>query len=312
MKLKLLLLLKRLAACATYTITVLFCQGSYASIFATQIVEYVPGTGATLTNPLVALGKPSARVPGSTFPGFESPAEPLNPFASHFSGNELVQIGPGGEITLRLENYVNVGAGPELALFGNTALIDSGVNTAGDPVSFFGNDEVVVEVSETGLPGEWVALNGGARVVVETPTNFYADASGLTGPDPAVENLLPLLDVLTPADFGKPYISPAANDAFAGLTIAEIEDLLDGSAGGQWLELGGLSVLGEPLARVGYVRLSDPQDPSPFGTANLFELMAVSINRDLLGAHVPEPTTFVLFAASSCAMLCVREQRRRL
>lgn len=303
---------KCFATGTTFVLTTLLTTFSHADIFASRVIEYLPGSGANFTNPQVALGKPAPAVPGSTFPGFESPAEPLNPFASHFSGDRLVQIGPGGSITLRLESFVNVGAGPELALFGNVALIDTGNDTAGNPVGFFGNDEVVVEVSETGLAGQWVALNGGARISVEMPSNSYTDASGLTGPDPAVENLLPLLENLTPSDFGKPFVSPAGNNAFAGLTITQIETLLDGSAGGQWLDLDGLSVQGDPLERVGYVRLSDPNDPSPFGNANLFELMAVSINRNLQGAPVPEPSAFLLFTASLSTLLGVSSRRPKL
>lgn len=280
-------------------------QHTHAEYFAGAVRTYNPGTGASLTDPSVALGKPGAVVPGFP-PPYYSAAEPLNPFASHFSGDELVQIGPGGQLILRLERYVNVGAGAELGIFGNTAIIDNGGDTAGNPAGQFGNDEVVIEVSETGLPGEWVALNNGSRVAIDSPANFYSDATGLTGPTENTADLLPLLTGLTEADFGLPFDGSGGLSAFDGLTIGQIETLLGGSAGGDWFDLDGLTVGGQPLTKVGFVRFTDPNDPGLFGTANLFELMAVSINSSLAGAKIPEPSSAVLLLGLTLSVLSLR------
>ena len=276
----------------------------YAASYANGVVAYSSGIGSTLTTADVALGKPGLGVPGYSSPGepFYSPAAPLSPFASHFGGDQLVQIAPGGSLTLRLENFVTVGTGLELGIFGNTALIKSLTDTADGQ---FGNDEVVIEVSETGLAGEWVSLNGGARVAIDTPSNFFDDANGLVGPSADVADLLPLVSGLTEADFGKPFDNPNGVADFNGLTIGQIETLLDGSAGGDWFDLDGLAVGGQPLTQVGYVRFSDPNDPGLFGTANLFELMAVSINSSLTGGSVPvpEPTAMTLLLGLVC-LIC--------
>ena len=114
-------------------------------------------------------------------------------------------------------------------------------------------------------------------------------------------DLLPLVANFTEADFSKPFDNPNGVADFDGKTIAQIETLLDGSAGGDWFDLDGLTVGGQPLMQVGYVRFSDPYDPSPFG-ANLFELMAVSINSSLTGGSVPvpEPTAMTLLLGLVC------------
>ena len=271
---------------------------SQAATFANKVISYIPGTSASLTDPDSALGSPGFGVPGFNSPPFFTPAEPLNPFASHFTGDELVQIGPTGSLTLQLQRFVEIGPGLELGVFGNPALIADGDHQAGDPAGQFGNDNVVIEVSETGLPGQWAALNGNARVAIDTPVSFYADAGGLVSPTENVSDLLPLVSSLTPADFGQPFDNPTGVAAFDGLNVVQIESLFAGSAGGDWFDLDGLLVNGQPLERVGYVRFSDPEDPSLFGAANLFELMAVSINSELAGDFVPEPAT-----VTSCLLM---------
>jgi hypothetical protein len=283
---------------------------SRAESFAAGVVSYVPGTNATYLDPTVALGKPGPGVAG--YPGWNN-AETLNPFNAHFDASELVQIGPGGSLTLRLERFVNVGPGRELGVFGHTGLMEDfgNPNTSLNPAVSFGADEVVIEVSETGQPGEWAALNGGNRVVIGNPVSYFTDDLGHTGPTDLVADLLPELSGFTPSDFGLPLENPLGTAAYDGLTISEITALFAGSAGGDWFDLDGLLVGGQPLTKVGYVRFFDPLDPDPlFGGSDLFELMAVSINSSLAGASVPipEPTTCVLGAGLLGVALL---QRRR-
>ena len=189
-----------------FSYLVLVNSADAATFFASAVVDYVAATDpniVSLSDPNSALGKPDPGVPG--FPGV--PAEPLNPFVPHYTPDQLTQIGPGGSITLRFDEFVNIGDGPELGVFGNAALITVGDHIAGNPAEGFGNDEVKIEVSETGNPGEWAALNSGNRVPVTNPVSYYTDAQGLTGPDEDVANLLPLLAGLTPSDFGRPFIN---------------------------------------------------------------------------------------------------------
>lgn len=296
--------------CAMLWTMTTVCQAQY---FAAEVIDYVPGTLHPvfgLTNPAAALGKPGAIIPGS--PEFVSeeysfpmtPAEPLNPFTPHYDGSELVQVGPGGHLTLRLERYVTVGSGLELGVFGNVGLINMGTTprTAGSDAFAlsFGIDDVVIEVSETGAPGSWVAINGGSRVTIQNPSSYYTDATGLVGPTEHASDLVPLLGSLTESDFGQPFAGGIAQ--FNDLTIGQIEATLAGSAGGDWFDLSGLMVGGEPLTRVGFVRFSDP--------AAAFELMAVSINTSLAGGVVPEPATIGLVLLGVVAV-GVRQQFRK-
>lgn len=279
-----------------------------AESFADGVVAYVPGSNASLIDPTAALGKPGPGVPG--FPGFNN-AETLNPFNSHFEATELTQIGPGGSLVLRLEKYVEIGMGPELGVFGNVGLIEAADNTALDPAVLFGNDEVRIEVSETGRDGEWAVLNSGNRVSIANPVAYFTDDNGHTGPSELVADLLPELAAFTQSNFGKPFVNPQGALVYSGKTIAQIASLFDGSAGGDWFDLDGLQVKGQPLTRVGFVRFSDPQDPDPvFGGNDLFELMAVSINANLSGSEVPvpEPYSGVLLVS----MLVVFHQARCL
>lgn len=284
------------------------CSTLLAGTFAKSVIQYVPGTSVSATNPNAALGKPGPGVAG--FPGFNN-AETLNPFFPHFSGDQLVQIGPGGSLTLRLDQYVQVGTGLELGIFGNVGLEKTLTDTAANPATAFGVDEIKIEVSETGLPGEWAALNGGNRVAINDPTSFFTDDNGFVGTTADVADLLPLLTGFTEADFGQPLDNPNGLTTYNDLNLAAISTLYDGSAGGDWFDLDGLTVGGQPLTQVGYVRFSDPGvTQTIFGPDDRFELVAVSINASLAGATVPipEPSACALLL-SACGLFSFRRKR---
>lgn len=299
-------------------VLVALCVGpARGAWFADHAVAYTPGvapvtpfnpTGALFLNdPAATLGAPGAIVPGfPAFPPFGlTPAEPLNPFVPHFAADEVTQIGAGGELVLRLERFVEVGAGPELGVFGTVGLADAGNKTAAPdataPGASFGVTRVRVDVSETGLPGSWASLAGGDRVVIDTPASYYTNASGLVGPTELAADLAPLLAGLTPADFGQPFTHPAGLAAFNGLSITQAETLLAGSAGGDWFDLDGLTAGGAPLTRVGYVRFYDP--------ATTFQVMAVSINTSLAGGAVaPEPSALLLACVAGWGLAGTRRK----
>src|SRR5215216_4313944 len=69
--------------------------------YAAQVISYnqgaTPSTGFTTAS--AALGEPERFTGESVFPGVVSPFNP--PFRS----NEIVSVGEGGQLTLRLSNY---------------------------------------------------------------------------------------------------------------------------------------------------------------------------------------------------------------
>jgi hypothetical protein len=244
-------------------------------------------------NPLTALGSPDD-LSGETglnpfnfiFPNV------LSPFSPPFEGDEIVEIGPGGQLTLRLSNFVLVGPGYDLGVFANVGL--SGefdqqtfeLLGATDPAAAFGAESAVVEVSQDGQA--WVALNGGTEILFDMPANYYQNAGAFDGAPPAG----PVL-----ADFGQP-IAPDLS-VFDGESEAGVLAALGGSAGGYWLDL---SATG--FAKVGYVRFSVPLGllpDEPYSASLLdtvvFELDAVSIANGKVGGRVPEPGSLMILVA---------------
>lgn len=231
------------------------------------VIDYHPGGGAnSLTNPYAALGMPGPMVgEGSGYDAIYSPFNP--PYETH----QLVQIGEGGSLTLRLDSVVAVTAGaPELGLFTNVGLIDGKFPDGLNNVGAFGADTVRVDVSEDGL--EWAELG---EISCDFPGNAFTDAPGPFHPDPAG---------LTAADFSKPHGLQLSD--LDGETFAAIVAMLDGSGGGTWIDLDASG-----LTAVAYIRLRVPDDGDP-GTQNSFELASVTINRALAGGAPPSPISF--------------------
>jgi hypothetical protein len=248
----------------------------------------------------VALGPPPAVVsPGTAFAGVHSP------FNAAFAEEDLVVFGRGGSITLQLATPVAVGAGPEVGVFTSAGLPDQDFpnGLAADPARTFAFEEygaertAVVEVAQT--PGNFVSVG---RVTFDIPTNYYANATSpyqFPPPDPAVV-----------ADFGTPYTGGLA--AFSGKTYAQIREILDGSAGGTWVDVRA----GAGVSQVNFVRFSDPLwrlpdgtlaetrtsgfDPSFVKPADLF-VDAVS--------GVPEPARGVVVALAGAGLLGRRRRR---
>src|SRR5690606_31367967 len=89
----------------------------------------------------------------------------------------------------------------------------------------------------------WQPLNGGAAITFTNPTNYYLDTD-------IVDYAQPLGSVV--ASSSKPFLGSA--DGLGGKTYGQIRTLLNGSAGGNWLDL---TTTGLPA--VNYVRFDVPQ-----------------------------------------------------
>jgi hypothetical protein len=266
---------------------------SASAQFAVEVISYASGTTpATVefTMPAAAIGSPERFTGEGEFPGVVSPFNPP------FLANEIVSVGEGGQLTLRLSNYAVPQVGvPEIGVFANVGFIETDFpnGQAGSPAGAFGIDSAIVDVSENG--SDWVSLGS---TTFDVPTNGYTDLpnpfSGVAGS--------------ALSDFQQPFVGGLSN--FDGLRYADagepdMLDLLAGSGGGKWIDI---SASG--LAQVGFIRFSVLDDMTAAGLN--FELDAVSIsNAAMGGVTVPEPAAIVL-AGLAIAPLLRRRSRSLL
>ncbi|MEZ6098857.1 MAG: PEP-CTERM sorting domain-containing protein [Pirellulaceae bacterium] len=249
--------------------------------WAEQVVRYDPGSTPApgFSDPTAALGQPTRFTGVGIFP---AAVQPFNP---PWLGSELVSLGEGAELVLRLSHFaIPDPDGPELGLFANAGLLDAdndfanpGATASGLPVQQFGVDTVIVDVSANG--SDWVALG---EIVADVPTLGYLDVVDVTAQNPG--------DLLT--DFSLPF-GFSVND-FAGLPLASdqgasILSLYGDSGGGTWIDISDTG-----LSKVGYLRFRVADD-GDVATALNFELDAVTISHVAVGSVVPEPATIVMY-----------------
>jgi hypothetical protein len=236
-----------------------------AAISASEVVDYAKGSATNFTNPSAALGLPA----GDTSFGA------LTPFNPPFTSDQIVVVGSGGRLTLKLSAPVPAGgAGPEVGVFVNNGLIDvseDGSGKAGCPPAPFSPFPVaLVSVSSDGQA--FVPLGAGP-VTFTNPTNYYTDVT--------ISNYSAPLGSAA-ADFTKPFTGTI--DSFGGLAYPQIVELRGGSGGGKWID-----VTPSGLASVQYVRFDVPA-----GGAQRLVLDAVTA--------VPEPGAVMLVAAAAALM----------
>jgi hypothetical protein len=257
----------------------------HAASYASRVVSYSPGTASPLwQNPTAALGAASA-VTGenpnaSNYFGFPNI---LSPFSPAYQGDEIVQIGEGGQLTVQLSNYAITGEGPEIGIFTNVGLIDSnypnGSNTG--VATSFGGGFANLSVSPDNI--NWIPLGTRAFGV---PSLYFTNA----GP---YETASPVASQLT--DFGLPFPTKFgcfdAADWTATANCFLNPNTNTFSAGGDWFQMPG------DIASIAYVRLEIPDDNNPL-TDNRLAIDTIAINNAAVGAPVPEPSTLLLVAAS--------------
>ena len=223
----------------------LFVSRTALAQHAIEVVSFDPGTTAAAGfNQLAAVLGPPAKTNGAN--PFEGVVSPFNP---PYKTGDILSIGETGHLTLRLSNYVvPQSGGPEIGVFTNVGLLDSDYpnGKAGDVLgpddNTFGIDGALVEVSEDGTT--WASLGS---VLFDIPSNAFTDLA-----DP-----FSLASGSAPADVQKPFVGSLTD--FAGKTYAGTSpntlDLLDGSAGGTWLD-----VSSSGLAQVGFIRFTVPEN----------------------------------------------------
>ncbi len=237
-----------------------------AAIFATSYSNYTAGslTPANYNNPATALGK-SNPVSG---------LYALSPYNGAFLNTDMVGIGAGGSLTLQFASTVPIGAGREFGVHAGVNLLGDGDGTSSDPAATFNVRRAIVEVSEFGIEGSFIALNSGNPITFDLPTNYWADLAGPPGTQTTGGTIV--------ADFGKPFEGTLSS--FTGLDWTAAKTLLNGSAGGTWFDVSGLG-----LTSLNYVRFSVPVGAN-------YRMFIDSV------AAVPEPATVALCALSALVL----------
>jgi len=274
--------------------------------FAGAVVDYTPGTllnsewdtGQPFNNPNAVLGQPGGMCDPNTWPNVYSLFNPPDDTTA------LTGIGAGGQLTLQLQNYVNVSpvtvspVAYGIGVWSNVGLRDVSagyVGTTGSSAATISPpSSAVVSVSADGF--HWITLNSGSAITFGMPGNYYLNAGPYDSSAPATPQL---------ANFGQPFIvsgSAGTLSSLDGKTNDQLLATLNGSAGGTWLSLDGLG-----LDKVGYIRFSDVPDNEEL------DLSTVSINSSLAGAPVPapEPTGTAFLLIGALALVSAKKRGRR-
>ena len=208
---------------------------AHAAVFATRMVDYTPGAGIDpkYQDANGALGEPN---PDTTF-GI------LTPFNATFAGGQMTGIGQGGQLTLQLDQPVAT-TGRTLGIHAAVGLADydypngqAGDGSAAQPIAYTSARRSTLSVSDDG--SHWVSLGD---VTFDIPTNFYDQGVVTPGyqKDPGTHE----------ADFGKPFLGSLSD--FASRNWTSVQSLLDGSAGGTWVDLSHTG-----LSQVDFVRFNE-------------------------------------------------------
>ena len=261
---------------------------------AAQVASYNPGGSAS----------EGYRQPSSALGGLKAIADPLfgnsilSPFNPPYTPEDIVIVGDGGQLTLKLARPVAPQPGPEIGVFCNNGLIDvdfpNGQNA--DPAGFFSAPpQALVSVSSDGT--NFVRLSSNP-FTFEGVANFYADL----GESPSFTTQ----HGTVPASMDKPFSGGLAD--FDGLNWTPTKALLDGSAGGAWLDIGPSG-----LRSVRYVRFEVPVGANyrmvVDAVAGAKPIAQQPVLPDRTGARpaVPEPAVIGVIAP---AVLLVRRRRR--
>jgi hypothetical protein len=249
------------------------CKGGALGL---DVVSYSPGdASSTYQNPNAALGALNG---DTTFGG-------LNPFNPAFDPSQIVIVGGGGDLKLHLSSAVST-AGRNLGVYTANGIVDSsqdGSGQAGNPATLFSAPSLaVISVSNDG--NHWFALNGGAPITLDAPTNYYLDSE--------ISNYYQPLGTKTADEF-KPW-SGSLKD-LNGLSYDQIKTALAGSAGGTWLDLSGAGT-----DAINYVDFSVPTGD---------RLVLDSVAGAEGPAPVPEPVTLGHFLALLPFILLYRHRK---
>ena len=228
--------------------TVLAFAERASAEFVSSVQSFNQGTVAfadgvsTYNNAATATGQPN-RIAGASI-GFPGPVTPFNP---PFEQSEMVSVGVGGQITLELPSAIPVSSGAlQVGIFHSAGLNDPTFSGQAEATARtfagreFGADRTaVVEVAD--VLGNFHSLG---RVLFTQPTQGFENQT-----DPYAFPTPPI-----PSNFDEPFDGSLAS--FNGLSQPQITAMLQGSAGGTWIEMP--PAVAAALDEIRYVRISDP------------------------------------------------------
>jgi hypothetical protein len=203
----------------------------------------------------------------------------LTPFNGPYDPSQYLGLGAGGSITLQFPTPVRTN-GYTIGVHTGSGLIDSdypnGTAAISAPTYTTPRRATIdVRAADTG----WITLG---TFDLNNPSNFYAAGVDTPGYQPSVT-------AGTPADVEKPF--PGTLASFSGETWPQILTTLDGSAGGNWLDLSSTG-----LPSVSYIRFTVPNG-------------SVLYLDGVVGLPVPEPSSLALLALGTLA--AIRRRRKR-
>ena len=224
--------------------------------FAAEVVDYQPGADVPVgfDNPDTALGEPTRYTGVGAFPGV------VTPFNPPYLDSEVVTLGAGGSLTLRL----------------GTPALDAATNPFGVDLIIFHNGGYIDAAFPAGVVGG-TFFDGGAIEVSADGVEFFAI------PGIAAESNFPTLgylDLLTPfteergdvvSDFRLP-VDPAIDPD--GMDWSQLLTAYDGSGGGV-----GIDIAAAGLGEVNFVRITAGDGETP-------DIDAVSVVRAACEADV--------------------------
>ncbi len=239
--------------CSTLAMAASIASAASVGAEVTQFSQGIAsGVVAPYTNPSGAVGLPV----GDT--GYGA----LTPFNPAFSTSHLLGIGAGGSATIRLSGPILINSTAKLGVFENTGIVDvdpesafdgffnftaGGRGIVGNPPRTFGGGIASVSVSSDGV--NFVPVTA-LPIEFNIPSTAYTDNDINLG----------LGTIGTqPTDYFKPFTGTLSD--FANLRYNDPDSnpdmltLLDGSAGGTWLDLSSI-----PLGTVSYVRFDVPDN----------------------------------------------------
>jgi hypothetical protein len=246
--------------------------------FASSVIGYDLGTGgsAGFTDPSTVLGQPSRT----------NPFGPIDPFNSQYAKTDLLSIGAGGYVVVRMDQLIGNNAanpfGLDFLIFGN-----AGFNIVNGDYSGGG-------ITDGSLYG---ANDGSTRVSVSADgVQFFTLNTSIA---PTVDGYFPTDGA---GDFTKPVDPSRTPASFNNLGLAGIGLAYDGSAGGTGYDLAwavdgnGASVV---VPFVEYIRIDVISGKS--------EIDGFSVVSPL--TPVPEPSTVALGVIGIGALVVARRRK---